>query len=79
MLEMDDGIGGQYSLIYDGSSQPGITQFLKVGLTNGLKYSFRVYAVNFNGKSVFSDIAVYYSCVTPSGFAASKVVSQTST
>jgi hypothetical protein len=48
-------------------------------LTNGLKYSFRVYALNFNGKSDYSDIASYYSCVTPTGFAASKVVSQTST
>lgn len=36
ILHMDDGRGGQFSKIYDGSFLPGKTSFLKTGLTNSL-------------------------------------------
>jgi hypothetical protein len=71
ILQIDDGRGSaQFTTIYDGSFVPGQTYFLKSGLTNGLPYRFRVYAVNFNGKSVASQIGTYYACTAPTKFAA---------
>jgi hypothetical protein len=46
---MDDGKGGAFSTVFDGSYSPGVTYYLKTGLRNGYLYRFRVYAVNFNG------------------------------
>jgi len=65
---MDDGFGGQFSTIFDGSFQPGVTEFKKTGLRNGLKYSFRVYAVNFNGQSDPSPVASFFACSAPTNF-----------
>jgi len=42
ILSMDDGKGGVFQTIFDGSFLPGQTSFLKRGLTNGLEYSFKV-------------------------------------
>ncbi len=75
ILKMDDGRGGQFTTIFDGSSLPGQTSFVISGLTNGLKYSFKVYAVNFNGLSDPSPVASFYACAAPSGFSAPFVVS----
>jgi hypothetical protein len=48
---MDDGQGGQFTQIYDGSNENNNLFYLKSGLKNGLRYSFRAFAVNFNGIS----------------------------
>lgn len=72
---MDDGKGGAYTTIFDGSYQPGVTYFLKTGLTNGLYYSFKVYAINYNGMSSASPVASYYACAEPTNFAAPTIVS----
>ena len=79
ILEMDDGKGGAFSTIFDGSFQPGTTIFLKTSLTKGLKYSFKVSAMNYNGLSPASPISSYYACSAPSSFAAPTVVSQSVT
>lgn len=71
---MDDGKGGSFSTIFDGSFQPGVTHFLKRGLTTGYKYTFRAYAINYNGLSLASPSAEFYACVNPSSFAAPSVV-----
>lgn len=78
-LEMDDGNGGQFTQIYDGSQDSNALQFLIKHLTNGLLYRFRVYAVNFNGKSLPSTVSSYYACQAPTDFQAPKVVFQNST
>ena len=74
ILEIDDGNGGQFSTIYDGSSKPGIKHFHVQGLTNGGLYRFRAFAVNFNGMSVASEVAEYFACTAPSGFAAPNIL-----
>jgi hypothetical protein len=67
-LEMDDGFGGLFTSIYDGSFDTGTLSFLKSGLTEGLHYTFRAYSLNFNGKSQPSQTASFYACISPSGF-----------
>lgn len=49
-------VGTQYETIYDASNDPDSLTFTKYGLTAGELYSFRVYAVNFNGWSEASDV-----------------------
>jgi len=72
---MDDGRGSfNYTTIFDGSFLPGQTYFLKTALTNGLKYNFKVYAVNFNGLSLGSAPGGYYACTAPTKFAAPMMV-----
>jgi hypothetical protein len=61
------------TLAYDGSIIPGVTQFDKSGLTNGLIYRFKAQNLNYNGLSDFSDIASYYACSEPTGFSAPSV------
>lgn len=73
---MDDGKGGSFSTIFDGSFQPGVTHFLKTGLTTGYKYTFRAYAVNYNGLSLQSPDGVFYACSSPTLFSAPTVISQ---
>lgn len=77
VLQMDDGRGGQFSTIFDGSYQPGVYSFLKSGLRTGLRYTFKVYAVNFNGLSLASPTSSFFVCTVPTGFAAPRVLDQT--
>lgn len=73
---MDDGKGGSFSTIFDGSYEPFVTYFLKTGLTKGLLYQFKIYSINFNGLSISaSPIASFYACSTPSSFSAPTVLS----
>jgi hypothetical protein len=77
ILLMDNGRGGSYSTVFDGSFQPGVTKFLVSGLTNGFLYSFKVYAANYNGRSLAaSPVAQFYACTTPGGFPAPTVIYQ---
>lgn len=76
-LEMDDGFGGQFTTIYDGSFDTGTLNFLKSGLTEGLHYTFRAFSLNFNGKSQPSQTASFYACTAPSGFQKPAIVEQT--
>jgi hypothetical protein len=76
---MDDGRGGQFTTIYDGSFLPGKINFLKTALTNGLQYRFKVYAVNFNGLSPAGAISAFYACAAPAIFAAPEMIDQTAT
>ena len=78
-LQMDDGRGGQYSTIYDGSENTGDLSYHVMGLETGYFYNFRAYAINFNGLSDPSDSAGYYVCVEPSGIQPVKVTAQSQT
>ena len=65
---MDDGKGGQFEVVYDGSVLPGIRYHLVNGLVNGGLYRFKVQALNFNGNSDFSEIGAFYACTAPTDF-----------
>ena len=51
---MDDGYGGDYSIIYNGLNYPNVFKYTITGLTTGLSYRFTLQAINFNGYSVDS-------------------------
>jgi hypothetical protein len=76
LLEMDDGNGGQFAQIYDGSTQNNNLFHQVSGLVTGLQYSFRVRAVNFNGVSEPSDVQSFFVCVEPRNFEAPRLEAQ---
>lgn len=53
--------------------------FTMFGLTTGKEYTFRVYAVNFNGKSDPSSTLTVYACGVPSNMAAPTFVASDQT
>ena len=55
----------QYTMIYNNTRNPLITEFEIEGLVTGQVYQITVVAVNFNGDSQMSDPLVRYSCVIP--------------
>jgi hypothetical protein len=71
---MDDGRGGQFTTVYNGSENTGDLSFLITKLTTGFIYRFRAYAINFNGESEPSQIAQFYVCTAPSGLTAPRVL-----
>lgn len=58
-------VGTSYETIYDASNNPDALSFTKFGLIPGEQYTFRVYAVNFNGLSDPSDTVTVYACGLP--------------
>ena len=67
ILLMDDGLGGPYSVVYDGSLNSAQLSYTVNGLTPSLTYNFILEAVDFNKQSSQSTSAAYVSCVAPSG------------
>jgi hypothetical protein len=46
---MDNGFGGSFTTVYDGSEDNHNLNYLVTSLITGFKYTFYVYALNFNG------------------------------
>ena len=72
-LEVDDGLGSDFSIVYDSANTPSLTQ-LVLGGSNGLHsivpgrpYRMRLTGRAFNGLAAASDIVTIYSCELPSG------------
>lgn len=65
ILEIDDGLNGEFSIVYDGSKDYSTKQYSAVGLNTGLPYRFRLYSINVNGRSEASDEVTIYACLKP--------------
>ena len=79
LLQMDDGLGGAYQTIYDGSLNPQATSYLVTGLIPGRSYKFGVTALDVNGLGAMSPTSTYVSCSVPSGMLQPALESVTAT
>lgn len=72
-LLMDDGLGGDFTVIYDGDNAPSLVQYVIGGdssihaVVAGRGYRFRLAARAFNGLGELSDITTIWACAAPSG------------
>jgi hypothetical protein len=76
---MDNGLGADYSVIYDGVNAPSLTSFNVAGVTPGHLYRLRLAARVFNGLGPTSAVAEIYACTAPSGLAVPALSSMDST
>ena len=65
---MDDGYGGDYTLVYNGMNYPNVFKYTVTGLSTGLTYYFTLQALNFNGASLPSTADPFIICVKPRNF-----------
>ena len=71
-LEMDDGLGGNFTIIYDSTSTPSLTQVVVGGASglvsavSGRGYRFRLAGRAFNGLGPASDVVTIHACAPPS-------------
>jgi hypothetical protein len=79
LLEMADFGSYDFKAIYKGANHPATRSFAATNLTSGLKYSFRVSALNFNGISEPSDVFVFNACTAPPSMATPFRIDQGST
>lgn len=63
---MDDGLNGEFTLIFNGKNLPFATNYTVRNLTTGLPYRFKVTSQNVNGNSGYSAISTIYACLQPS-------------
>ena len=66
-LEMAEGDSQEFTVVYDGQNLPQGTDFLVDNLTTGSELAFRLYALNYNGRSEASDIFKFNVCTVPKG------------
>ena len=65
-LWMDDGLGGKFSLAYDGYNKPFETYFVATGLVPGRVYRSYVRGLNLVGAGIDSDVLYRAMAVEPS-------------
>ncbi len=85
VLEMDDGLLGDFEVIYDGDNAPSLTQFAvggsssRIQIVPGRGYRFRLAARAFNGLGPVSAVTTIYACSPPRNLAAPLLETATST
>ena len=70
LLYMDNGIHGDFDLVYNGEGVPTVRNFEATGLVTGRPYRFYVVTLNHVGQSPLGEIVTIYACENPSGLAA---------
>jgi len=69
VLMRDDGLGGEFIQVYDGSKNPQLFSVSVNTLISPRTYRFKVYAVDVNGGGVESSTSSFIACVVPSNLA----------
>ena len=64
---MAEAYSQEFSVVYDGVNLPQGLGFLVSNLTTGSQMSFRLYALNYNGRSPVSDTFTFNVCTQPKG------------
>lgn len=67
---MDNGLHGDYELIYNGEGVPTVRTFQATSLVTGRPYRFYVLSINHVGKSTASVTVLIYACQSPTGLSA---------
>lgn len=62
LINMDDGIGGAFTQVYNGINYPNVRTYTVTGLMTQFTYRFTLQAINFNGPSEESDVAEFIIC-----------------
>ena len=65
MLEIDDGLDGEYSTVYDGTSTPSKFNYTAEGLTAQTTYRLRAFAVNKAGNGTYSTVITCFTATIP--------------
>ena len=63
VLQIDDGLAGPFSIAYDGSFNPQLTEYIMTDLVASRTYRLKVYATDVNGKGIESNIVEQIACI----------------
>ena len=74
-LEMDDGLGGDFTEIYDGRENLQIFEYEVAGLVSQRLYRFRVAGIDVNGVGQFSTPVALRACKPPETLAQPEILS----
>lgn len=78
-LQQDDGLGGDFSVVYDGSQNPQQLSYSAYNLVSGRTYKYKVNAVDVNGQGSDSAVYSFISCVAPTGLELPTITATTET
>lgn len=67
IVQMDDGLGGDFSTVYNGETNPQVLSVTVEDLVPGRDYQFKVQAVDINGAGTETSALTISACVSPSG------------
>ena len=62
---MDDGLNGDFNVVYDGSSNPMLLEYQVSKLISARSYRFIAQAVDKNGPGFESAISTFIACLRP--------------
>ena len=65
VLLIDDGLQGDFTVAYDGSFNPQMTEFMVSELASGRTYRLKAYATDINGPGVETPILTQIACIGP--------------
>lgn len=78
-LEMDDGFGGPFTVIFDGRSNTQTFSAVVSNLVPQKFYNFRAQAFDVNGPGVYSSVTSVQACISPANLSSPLISSITKT
>lgn len=72
-VKRDDGLGGDFTIVYDGSTNPQVATYTATNLDPGRQYQFKVQALDVNNEGDESTAFAIYACGIPTGLEAPSI------